>query len=1077
MSIKLGDALVYLGADKAGLKRDLDQAQQETKSWVSALGNNIAQGIGQGIGQGLTNLATQALGSVKRLASEGVRSLTQGMVGGNAQFEQYNAQFEVLLNSSADAKKRMADLAAFGRSTPFDLPGVVQADLVLQGFGLHAENVAQRFGFSGEEIRRIAGDVSSGTKASFEEMAGYLGKFSSGATGEAIARFQEMGIVTRAELAGLGLEFSKSGELLSPMDEAMTVLLNHMNEKYGGMMDVQSKTFNGMISNLGDWKGNALRIIGEPTFELLKEQLQGLLTFLDSPGVKNAVLGLRDLFYVATQGALAIMRGFGAAGKAFFTAIFGDFDTASSNMAANAGGWGRNVVLQFARGMAAAATAVVTVLNNIGKVITGWLAPGSPPRLLPDIDDWGTAAMQQFVDGMGRASVDGLKAMGSRIMDSLGGVKDAGLVDLFSNITGTITRLMQSTAGEDDKGLVGRIIGNRAIIGQAIQDIQQYGQVTAGTLSAIQQALVTLPPSAAEYVQAMIQLYQASQNVTQAQEELNRVTQEYDDKISPLRDELEALQNQEANISDEKRIAALKQALARGALNDEQKAQAQREIRSRELAMQIRGLEDEKETAVDAAQVKLDAAEKEQKAAEAAVALQQSLIDAQLESNDLIKQQISLLDRLADTMAAIGESIADALGGAGSGLSDLNIGGVINESLKSSDKVDIKSLFDNLDVNSMVLEIEREFIPLKRSAGELSTTFTDLGTAWTDFLTNLGLIDENGQPALDFLGTLADVLLIIGGALIGAKLAAGITGLATALGTVSTAAAGATGTMGTFSAIVTALGGPILWLMVILGALAAAWTTDFGGMRTTLTALDEHFELILSLLWEKLTQWAFDTWLTIGQWALNVMGEFGKVGTFFTILGATLWLKGQEIKTTFLLLQQKIKEEIEKIKGFFTDAKTAVTDMRTLFQEQIDKITEKFDAAKTKVSNFLDQLKGLWEWIKSHTFDISLPSLPGVPSEPPGGARAAGGPVNSGSAYLVGEEGPEVFVPQSSGNIIPNSGRGETGTAVGAPTTHVYFSGDIRLGDVGAVEAFISWLQGMSDSANLNREVLQFSGA
>jgi TP901 family phage tail tape measure protein len=36
------------------------------------------------------------------------------------------------------------------------------------------------------------------------------------------------------------------------------------------------------------------------------------------------------------------------------------------------------------------------------------------------------------------------------------------------------------------------------------------------------------------------------------------------------------------------------------------------------------------------------------------------------------------------------------------------------------------------------------------------------------------------------------------------------------------------------------------------------------------------------------------------------------------------------------------------------------------------------------------------------------------------GRRAAGGPVASGSSYLVGERGPEIFTPMSSGNIIPN---------------------------------------------------------
>jgi hypothetical protein len=36
-----------------------------------------------------------------------------------------------------------------------------------------------------------------------------------------------------------------------------------------------------------------------------------------------------------------------------------------------------------------------------------------------------------------------------------------------------------------------------------------------------------------------------------------------------------------------------------------------------------------------------------------------------------------------------------------------------------------------------------------------------------------------------------------------------------------------------------------------------------------------------------------------------------------------------------------------------------------------------------------------------------------------GGGKAAGGPVSSNSTYMVGEKGPELFVPSSSGTIIP----------------------------------------------------------
>jgi phage-related minor tail protein len=49
---------------------------------------------------------------------------------------------------------------------------------------------------------------------------------------------------------------------------------------------------------------------------------------------------------------------------------------------------------------------------------------------------------------------------------------------------------------------------------------------------------------------------------------------------------------------------------------------------------------------------------------------------------------------------------------------------------------------------------------------------------------------------------------------------------------------------------------------------------------------------------------------------------------------------------------------------------------------------------------------------------------------PVGGARAAGGPVDAGTPYLVGEQGPELFVPNSAGAIAPNSSFGRPSITV-----------------------------------------------
>jgi hypothetical protein len=48
------------------------------------------------------------------------------------------------------------------------------------------------------------------------------------------------------------------------------------------------------------------------------------------------------------------------------------------------------------------------------------------------------------------------------------------------------------------------------------------------------------------------------------------------------------------------------------------------------------------------------------------------------------------------------------------------------------------------------------------------------------------------------------------------------------------------------------------------------------------------------------------------------------------------------------------------------------------------------------------------------------------------GKRASGGPVSSGAPYLVGERGPELFVPSSAGQVIPNYAMG------GATTVNNY---------------------------------------
>ena len=61
-----------------------------------------------------------------------------------------------------------------------------------------------------------------------------------------------------------------------------------------------------------------------------------------------------------------------------------------------------------------------------------------------------------------------------------------------------------------------------------------------------------------------------------------------------------------------------------------------------------------------------------------------------------------------------------------------------------------------------------------------------------------------------------------------------------------------------------------------------------------------------------------------------------------------------------------------------------------------------------------------------------------------GGVRANGGPVAAGTAYLVGERGPELFVPGSSGTVVPNDALGGKAMQITyAPQIHIDSRSDL----------------------------------
>jgi phage-related minor tail protein len=59
-----------------------------------------------------------------------------------------------------------------------------------------------------------------------------------------------------------------------------------------------------------------------------------------------------------------------------------------------------------------------------------------------------------------------------------------------------------------------------------------------------------------------------------------------------------------------------------------------------------------------------------------------------------------------------------------------------------------------------------------------------------------------------------------------------------------------------------------------------------------------------------------------------------------------------------------------------------------------------------------------------------LGNIPGIGAFFSVPGRAMGGPVSANSPYIIGERGPELFVPQSSGTVVPNNRLGGGSTII-----------------------------------------------
>lgn len=225
----------------------------------------------------------------------------------------------------------------------------------------------------------------------------------------------------------------------------------------------------------------------------------------------------------------------------------------------------------------------------------------------------------------------------------------------------------------------------------------------------------------------------------------------------------------------------------------------------------------------------------------------------------------------------------------------------------------------------------------------------------------------------DLSGGLEPVLGMVSG--MGTKLAE----LATKTGLTSAATAVWTTIQGAFNAVMAL--NPIALVVIAVAALTAALILAYQNSETFRDIVDGVFRLVAKVAGEYL------------GFVLDRISDI--IGAIATVLEKIPGMGG---------VADKLRDAQDKIDGM---------------SESVKKFGDKTDDARAKVSLFKGELAHLNTVSVHQGAPIFTVSKSG-----PVRARQHGGPVSAGSPYLVGEAGPELFIPGRSGGIVPHGAAG-----------------------------------------------------
>ncbi|NLD44685.1 MAG: hypothetical protein GX657_14460, partial [Chloroflexi bacterium] len=585
--MKLGEAWVYINGDDKPLQGVFRNARRSAESWAGGVSRSIRTILG-----GALQVATGFLGA--QLAARAWQATMGDLLPAARGARDAHRQLEAVLRSTGQAAgltiEELEALAGEMQNlTSFEDDAVAGAEALLLTF----TNIG---GEIFPQALESTLDLSVAFKQDLKNSAIQLGKALNDPI-LGVTALQRVGVAFTESQREQIRVLVESGQVA----KAQGMILAELQRQVGGSARALADPIVQVTNVLGDFK----EIVGGELLQFLDR-----LALTALPYLRRAVDGLPGVIERAKgsirEWATVWIERLTSAGVAT-AGILGRVAGYMSVFARYALSWGLNIGEMLAKGLLMAVSAVAQALAVLGRVVTSLLKPGSPPRLLPDLDQWGKGWAEVLLSGFTQADMSALVAFGSTVQTMLAGLAGAGRME----------------EGE----VAPRTLALRETFAEILHQIRETGQVSEEFYAAIREGAGEAGPELEELARRYARVAEAQ------------------GRLAGIEERLRALRGAQQERQDTARLAQLAAIMADPRATAAQKERAERE---REMIGLI-GEQREAQEEMDAAQGELGAF--------------QSRLDVERETLSLLAEQRSLLGDLVGGLQSVLDPLAEAVRG------------------------------------------------------------------------------------------------------------------------------------------------------------------------------------------------------------------------------------------------------------------------------------------------------------------------------------------------------------------------------------------------------------------------------